>query len=438
MARSPAFRVAPFKLDVTPPIGMPLAYGVNDRVHSPVFARGLVLDDGKTRAMVVVVDHIFVCGGGYRQWKRCLSKAAGVSPRNLLLHSVHQHDSPWHKPEADAILRQAGYRVTSTKGYWDEITAGLEATIASAVRPGKRGAWRIAKRLGTAERRVSGLSSNRRLVGDDGKVWAMRWSSCSNPRQQAEPVGKIDPLLRTIGFLGARDEVIASLHFYASHPVTAYRRNMVGSDVSGVALNCLSKARNGEGHHMYLVGCGGDSTFGKYTFADKEKSLQVLGRKLGANLVANVEALGPRSLGKLSFAHAPFIIPFDPAYSEARLLRDLRTAKDEQSALHAARRLAILRRKSWHKPPISRMTLAPDVHMLSMPSEVVVEYQLYAQRLIPEQFLACAAYGDGTYFYIPTAAMYEEGGYEPTRGFYLPSVESALKGAIARVIAPLR
>jgi hypothetical protein len=95
--------------------------------------------------------------------------------------------------------------------------------------------------------------------------------------------------------------------------------------------------------------------------------------------------------------------------------------------------------EKWRKCHISRMSIGDSVHFLSLPAEMCVEYQLYAQSLIPEQFLACAAYGNGTYHYIPTARMYEEGGYEPEYGsISTADVEMPLKCAIAQVLSPLQ
>ena len=72
-------------------------------------------------------------------------------------------------------------------------------------------------------------------------------------------------------------------------------------------------------------------------------------------------------------------------------------------------------------------------------AETVVEYQLYAQALIPEQFLAVAAYANGTYHYIPTAKIFDQGGYEPDFGAICTrEVEPRYQKAIAEVLRPLQ
>lgn len=59
---------------------------------------------------------------------------------------------------------------------------------------------------------------------------------------------------------------------------------------------------------------------------------------------------------------------------------------------------------------------------------------ILARSLVPEYFLATAAYGEGSLMYAPTAADYAMGGYEPTFSFTTPAVEPSLKLAIAELL----
>ena len=72
-----------------------------------------------------------------------------------------------------------------------------------------------------------------------------------------------------------------------------------------------------------------------------------------------------------------------------------------------------------------------------MPGELFVEYQLAAQKMRPELFVAMAAYGDYAPGYIGTAVAYAEGGYETSpratrvdersEGLLMPVLERLLK-----------
>ncbi|MEI6686846.1 MAG: hypothetical protein WCN64_11950, partial [Planctomycetota bacterium] len=52
------------------------------------------------------------------------------------------------------------------------------------------------------------------------------------------------------------------------------------------------------------------------------------------------------------------------------------------------------------------------ISLLHLPAESFLEYQLKAQKLQPDRFVATAAYGDGGPWYIPVKEAYPQGGYE--------------------------
>ena len=76
--------------------------------------------------------------------------------------------------------------------------------------------------------------------------------------------------------------------------------------------------------------------------------------------------------------------------------------------------------------------------VLHLPGELFVEYQLAAQKLRPDLFVAMAAYGDYAPGYIGTEIAYPEGGYEtgPRASLVAPSVEGILMDAIKRLLIP--
>src|SRR5438034_255762 len=86
-------RIAPFTVDITPPLGHPLAYSPNNRIDSKIFVRGLVIEHGARRVVLAAADVIGLYGTAYYQWRRVIAGAAHVPVRNVLIHSVHQHDS---------------------------------------------------------------------------------------------------------------------------------------------------------------------------------------------------------------------------------------------------------------------------------------------------------------------------------------------------------
>lgn len=427
-------KIALFKVDVTPPIGAQLAYSRNEQIGTPIFIRGILLDDGQARAVILASDFIYYWGEAWYAWRRAVAAVAKTSADRVFLHAIHQHDSIRVTPEWNDLCQLSGVEAVDAD-YCHDTLDKLTRAVGKAV----AGNWQQISHLLTAERRVAGLAANRRLLNAQDECFAMRFSMCHDPQLQKLPVGVIDPMLRTIAFADSESKLVAALHFYATHPMGAYLRRMVSQDVPGVALDYAEQELENGPFNLYLTGCGGNVTFGKYNVADPEHALTLLGNRLGAAIVANLRHLEEQPMSAMTFATATFDYPLDPTITEAAMQTRVEQAPPGQPDRQAISRLLIARNwEQWRHCNLYRLSLGPDVHLLSLPGEMCVEYQLYAQSLIPERFLACAAYGNCTYHYIPTAAMFAEGGYEPRGSITTPAVEKRLKQALLEVLDELR
>jgi len=393
-------KIVTFQVDVTPPIGEPLAYVPNDKVETPIYVSGIVLDDGKTRAIWISCDYIGIFGESYVRWREMIARQAGTVKENVFLHCVHQHDSIYWAPEINPKPGEEGSLVVSPK-YSEKSLSDVAKAIAEAV----GGPWQSVGRLLTAETRLDGLAANRRLTDENGQFAHTRYSGVNPRALQAWPVGKIDPILRTVCFENTEGGKIVALHFYATHPMAAYRRNMVGTDVPGRALRHVTENNDSVVLNIYFTGCSGDVTLGKYNRTGDINAIDELGKRLGEGMLQNLRHLEEQPLGTLEVKRVAFEVPFNPL---------MKPASDYEGKSAVNRRYKLQTLDCWRKSTVARMSLGPGIHFLSFElHEVFVDYQLFAQSLIPEHFLATAAYGNGIYGYIPTRAAFEEnGGYE--------------------------
>ena len=100
--------------------------------------------------------------------------------------------------------------------------------------------------------------------------------------------------------------------------------------------------------------------------------------------------------------------------------------------------LMLTYKRRWETPiPITCLQLNGEVGILHLPGETFIEYQLFAQGLWPEAFVAVAGYGDLGPGYITLARSFAEGGYEPTDSFVSGEAEQIMRDAIERVMRPL-
>ena len=74
------------------------------------------------------------------------------------------------------------------------------------------------------------------------------------------------------------------------------------------------------------------------------------------------------------------------------------------------------------------------ISLLHLPAEAFLEYQLRAQQMQPDRFVATAAYGDGGPWYIPIKNAYPQGGYEVSVANCSNAVDEILTRGILEVL----
>ena len=79
--RSPGLRVATFRCDVTPPVDGSFRGGWAQpltKLVDPLWAKGIVLDDGAARYVLCAVDWCVLGNGTHLLWRRKVAERAGT------------------------------------------------------------------------------------------------------------------------------------------------------------------------------------------------------------------------------------------------------------------------------------------------------------------------------------------------------------------------
>jgi hypothetical protein len=282
------------------------------------------------------------------------------------------------------------------------------------------------------EAAVHGVASNRRIMGDDGKVAKMRLSSTKDAALRALPDGTIDPMLKTIS-LWNEGEKLAVLHYYATHPMSYYGDGMVTYDFVGAARE--RRTKDDGVPHLYFTGCGGNIGAGKYNDASKESRVR-LGENIYAAMMESEREVKKSALTKIEWRAKPVILKSNPEFPEERMLKVIEnSASTPSTRISAAFRVGFIRQSAAGVPiQFTSLHLGDDVCLLHLPGETFIEYQLFAQHLLPQGFVATASYGDGGPGYIPLEKSFIEGGYEPTQAFAAPESEKMMRETIAELL----
>lgn len=425
-------RLATFDLDVTPAVGSIMAYDPVVRVAElGLRCRGVALLGAGEPIVLCAVDWIGIGNEANDAFRESLALAAGTAAHRVAVHTLHQHDAPAFDLGAERILKEAGL----PPGRWESSFArDAMQRAAAALRASLTNAQPVTH-VGFGSAKVEQVASNRRIMGPDGRVRAVRYTATADPALRAEPEGVIDPDVDLVSFWNGA-QPIAVLSYYACHPQSYYRTGVPTTDFPGIARFMRGQAVP-EALHVHFNGAGGNIGAGKYNDGSKENRL-ILAQRLADGMKRAWESTrkSPLTPADVAWRFERVALPPGKHLDDAKLSAELPKVKSVPF-LGPADILAFLRRcQSGHLTEVACLSLGKG-RVLHLPGELFVEYQLAAKARRPDLHVSMAAYGDYGPAYIGTSRAYEEGGYEtePRSSNVSPAVEDVLMGAIQRLLA---
>ena len=428
---APPLKVGVFAVDASPPVGSPLAYDPTKGVTDPLTCKGIVLIGEGKPVVLCAVDWIGIGNDGQVEFRQALADAGGTDPQRVAVHTLHQHDAPICDLSADRLLAEQGI---NREVFDAAFNREVFARAADAVRVAKAKA-RPVTHLGLGQAAVEKVASNRRILGSDGKVKYVRYTACKDPKIRDAPVGTIDPMLKMISFWDG-DQPVAALTYYATHPQSYYRTGLANPDFPGLAREHRQKITGVP--HIHFDGAGGNIGAGKYNDGS-HANRQVLTDRVAAGMARAWETTmkTPITAVDLGWTTIPVALPVAPHLDEGRLTALIKdSSKPARERSDAARELVWLRRcRSGDTIDVACLRLG-KARVLHLPGELFVEYQLAAQKMRPDLFVAMAAYGDYAPGYIGTEVAYPQGGYEtgPRASLVAPKVEGVLMDVIQKLL----
>jgi hypothetical protein len=426
-------RVATFRCDVTPPLGFltyPPTFEPLEKIEHPLLAKGVVLDDGAGRYVLCAIDWCGLCNSTHDLFRRKVAEGAGTEPTRVAVHTIHQHTAPLADNDAYRLLLQTKDPPTCPDlKFFEETADRLGAVVRESL-----GRLQPFQRIGTGEGKVDRVASTRRLIEKDGKVHHPRWSLVTGKDLflRDEPEGLIDPMLKTIT-LARGDQPLVRLHYYASHPQSFYHDPRVTYDFPGMAREELEKK---EGvFQVYFTGCAGDVLVGKYNDGTPA-TRDAFAHRLLAGMEAAIATTRWAPAESIQWRSTEVKLPLyaGPERTVAENRARMADPKaDIGNRLDLGAMLVAFAERIDRPLAVSSLQIG-RVHILDLPGECLVDYQLFAQRSSPGDFVAVAAYTDLGPGYICTDRAFEEGGYEPTDTAVGPGSESRLKAAIVKLL----
>jgi hypothetical protein len=401
------YQLVTFSAEVTVPLGHPLMGGgiaPASKIEDPLFAHGFVFLEKEKPLVLTAIDWCEIRNDAYTRWRKALAEAAGTVPERVLVACIHQHDAPIADLEAERILRAARVKGSVCDPVFHEKAV---QRVARAVKEAIKKPRRVTH-VGIGQAKVEKVASNRRYLTPGGKPAFGRTSATRDAYARSQPEGLIDPWLKTLSFWDG-DSPVAALSCYATHPMSYYGKGGVSSDFVGLARR-RRQADLPAVAHLYVSGCSGNVTAGKYNDG-APGNRAVLADRIYRAMVGAWKATKRHPLSRVGFRSVPLRLEprsgmgFTVADLRKRLTTDPRLFGQCLAALGLSWRK---RADAGHKLDVPALDFGV-AQVVLLPGESYVEYQLRAQKLRPDSFVMAIGYGECATGYVPTEMAVKEG-----------------------------
>jgi hypothetical protein len=401
VGQGPEYRLAPFSVEVTCPLGHPLIAGLRQpakEIVDPLYARGFVLLGAGEPIVLCAIDWCEVRNGSYELWREELAKAAGTKRERVLVCCLHQHDAPVTDIGAEKLLAKVGLGgVMFSVEFEEKCVLRTAAAVKDCLGKAKK-----ITHIGVGQGKVEKVASNRRVLLADNNITYNRGSSSGGNKDYREaPDGLIDPWLKTITFWNG-DEAVLALHCYATHPMSYYGGGGVSADFVGMARGLMEK-KHPSVFQIYVSGCSGDVTAGKYNDGSPANR-PILAERIYQGMLSAWEDTKKYPLTQIDFRSTKLDLEYrkTAGYSEAELTRVVEDDKaSAPKRILAAMGLSSLQRVKAKKPMDFPCVDFGKAKLVLFPGEAFVEYQLMAQKMAPDAFVMSVGYGECWPGYIP-------------------------------------
>jgi neutral/alkaline ceramidase-like enzyme len=389
-ANAQSFKAGVARADITPPPGVEL-WGYGNRsgpatgALDPLFARVLVLDDGRQAVAVVTLD--LGRSLGQPQMTSVRERARRIHNVNeVMFIASHTHSGPvidedydqvpdWEKRALDKIVEAIG----AARGRLTEARLGVG--YGQAI-----------------------LGHNRRYIQSDGRV-KMLWRNSTG-----QPTGVIDPSVGVIRIDDRQGVPLAILVNYACHPVVFGPDNLrYSADYPGAMARVVEASWNDRPVCFFLQGAPGDINplLDKTPLAENgEAEMRQAGEKLGHEVARVSRSIQTEAPDTPELAYLSEEMHFKNRWSQESLRTAIIAAYGPNPAKRYFRYL-----NDPIAAPVSTLVINRQIALVGLPGEPFVGLQLLLKQRSPLAATFLCGYTNGYIGYFPTLRDAVAGGY---------------------------
>jgi len=400
------------KVNITPPVGVWLSgYGSRDKpsddVADELYAKALVLGDGRSTIAIVSADLLWVPLQITAEVRKMVKDKTGIPERNILICATHTHFGP--KIFAKTKIGPDVPDNKVDKSYVQTLTKKMADTVFLAYKKMQE------VKIGAVKGRIPEIVYNRRPKSPDGSVkmaftlspevtatrkivrgpeGSVKMTFTLPPEEPKLIFGPIDPEVCVLRVEDADGKIVGSVVNFACHAVSGSTYSdwfySISADFPGQTTRIVEQVEGGI--CLFISGAAGD----------------IVPIKRGKNARCQIgKAVAAEALRRLQFVPGSNDVSLKAMRKEVKFpLKQTLSPDRIIDANDSAERLST---------EIQVLKLG-EIYILGLPGEILVEVGLEIKKKAGLENLFVVSLSNDAIGYVCHSEAYEEEGYEPGSG----------------------
>jgi hypothetical protein len=239
-------------------------------ILDPLYAKALVLDDGRTKVVIIGMDVTAIGGRKISQemlpdvgeaflpdLRERLERELKIPGCNVLVNASHTHP-------AGRMLCSDDEQVART---FDAVRRALESMVEV--------------RVGSGSGREDRISINRTLRLKNGKHWTIRHSNPCPPDEAVEGLGPLDPEIGIVRIDRLDGTPLAVVYNFACHPMFGDYYGRTTANFPGYASKVIEDGLGNGAMVLFLQGAAGDVCDVTFKAFERPRDVEWFGTMLG-------------------------------------------------------------------------------------------------------------------------------------------------------------
>ncbi len=422
------------------------------KIHDPLHARALVLDDGQNKLAICVADSCMIYREIFDEAKKRIHEKSGFPMENILMSATHTHSAP---------VAVSIFQAEVDKDYQHFLAVRMADAVLSAINnlaPAKVG-WTIAEEPRHVSNRRWKMRPgvvNKDLLGGTNDV--VRMNPLPGSPDLIEPAGPTDPELPILAVQSTNGRPIALLANYSTHYCGGVPDDTISADYFGAFADRIQQLLGADHQDPPFVGIMSNGTSGDCNttnFREKPQKEESFARiKRVSDDVANTALAAYKNIQWHDWVELKSVQKEIPVAVRKPTAEEVSKAKERLSKVKMvngqlptwslevySRETVLLNDFPNEVPLILQAHRIGDLAICAIPCEVFVEIGLGLKKASPIKPMFTIELANAYHGYLPTPAQHKLGGYETwrARSSYLePNASEKISTAVLQLLQEVK